>query len=383
MVMTLLLYNFILFGSTTCIFISEKCPRIFDKNIMRFAAFLIITIPAALRFNVGYDYPSYVQIFEKYSAGITPSIELFWLYLLNILTSMGLPSSSFFVVSAILIYGILILSYPKKYGYIINYMYITFFYFQSFTVVRSALALSLIIYALFHLINNKRFFSFTIIIIATGFLIHKSAYLFLIIPIVCFAQKHIKLVYNKIVILILIAFLFTFGLDIINYLIHSPIASWLGYNNYAKLSVFTRPAEINSGLGILLKLSLLSLLFLIPYKHIQDERSLLYFLGLVTIGTFILSLKMFIFSRLHMLFIMGYFFVPYLLLLTTNRYRYLLILYIALSSLLLFEHAIITQNTDRCVSIRVSPYISIFNKEEDQGIPWSVCEERKWKEIYD
>ena len=124
---TFLLYNSILVFSTLFVFLYEKSKERIFSLFFLITAFLIIYIPAAVRYNIGADYFSYVNIYEKYSMGGEIKQEIGLKYLMDFLLFFDLPAHSLFVLSSFLIYMFLFLSYPKRGASIYHFSYMVFF----------------------------------------------------------------------------------------------------------------------------------------------------------------------------------------------------------------------------------------------------------------
>lgn len=69
MIKTLLIYNFVLIASTFFVYISERVKYDFDRRFFLFCGFIVVVFPAAIRFNIAYDYESYVAIYESNALG--------------------------------------------------------------------------------------------------------------------------------------------------------------------------------------------------------------------------------------------------------------------------------------------------------------------------
>lgn len=70
MALTIVLYNSILLFSTLFIYLSEKTTTVLQRKICLVIAFLIIFIPAAIRYFVGVDLPNYEVAFYQIKEGI-------------------------------------------------------------------------------------------------------------------------------------------------------------------------------------------------------------------------------------------------------------------------------------------------------------------------
>ena len=66
--------------------------------------FLIIFLPAALRFNIGTDYSHYTQGFYRYKNGMNPGKELAWNFIYDIVIKFDLRDQWIFIISSFIFY---------------------------------------------------------------------------------------------------------------------------------------------------------------------------------------------------------------------------------------------------------------------------------------
>lgn len=100
---------------------------------------------------------------------------------------------------------------------------------------------------------------------------------------------------------------------------------------------------------------------------------ILIILNVFALITLSFSLTYFIFERLHMLFNPAYMFSILLLKEILDKrdkkeFLYFLIYLLVLGSILLFEKEIFENQSSYCKGNRISPYVSIFNKEDYSGV---------------
>lgn len=60
---TVIFYNFILLSSTFFVWLSEKGKGNLERYFFLGLAFLLVCVPAAIRYDVGADYMSYLAIY--------------------------------------------------------------------------------------------------------------------------------------------------------------------------------------------------------------------------------------------------------------------------------------------------------------------------------
>lgn len=378
MTFTLFLYNFILIFSTICIYLSEKCRNTFDKKFFLLIAWLSVTIPAALRYNIGIDYRGYLEIYNSIYMNYNSYVEIGFKVLTQFIIYFFDSSDAFFIITSALIYYLLFKSYPKKNGYIINYFFVGLFYLLSYTFIRSYIVLGFSMLAIMSLVNDRKHanIKFVITILAAA-LFHKSA--ILLLPIIFFKNRFLsKLLakYNIIVLLALIVF-FVLRFEIVDMLISLPIVSISGYGHYLDNSYYMRVIETGSGLGILFKFILLSIPIIFAKAILKNNKnhSVIIFSCIYAIIALCLGLTYFIFDRIQYLFFFAFILSPYTLtsLIKIKKYKLIvkiLIVFLSLGVLIIFQKEIISNQSNYCQGHRVSPYVSIFNKDADTSLEY-------------
>ena len=155
-----------------------KANKIKINHLAIFGALGSVIVFAGFRYEIGYDYP-------KYLAGFLFDSELkHWEPLFNFLTRLireinfGLDSQALFVLFSFLTIMILFISIKRLTPYyrtsLIIYLLIPGLFLNSFSVVRQAIAMAIILYALFFLTvekDNKKFIAYALV----AFLFHYSS----------------------------------------------------------------------------------------------------------------------------------------------------------------------------------------------------------------
>lgn len=375
MIQTIFIYNLILIASTFFVYCSEKTKYDLDRRFLLFCGFIVVSFPAAIRYNIAYDYESYVEIYDTKALEI--SIELGWKWLINFLSFLDFPAQSLFVASSILTYGILFLSYPKKYGYLVNFTYIVLIYLQSYSFVRSSLALSFVLFIVFKLSSRYSLTVVLLLLAIVGTVVHKSAFLY--IPVFIFGRLLTLDFLSRIKYLLIVSVVpcFLFRFEILDFFLSLPIVDWLGYRGYLSDPHFLQRVELGSGLGFLIKLYALILpLFFIENNKISTSASnYMYAILIAGIVSLILSVTIMIFDRVYLAFILCYPITIYMIFTNFNFKKALLLIFpFLLFVLFFFELSIVKQTSDKCDSLRASPYVSIFNKFDDKSLSTFYCE---------
>ncbi len=367
---TYLFYNLILIASTFFVYLYEKSTDKVLGKLMLFISFLIIFLPAALRYNVGTDYWSYVDIFKRIQNGEITYVEPGYVMLNKVIIYLGLSVEWLFALLAFLIYFLAYKSYPKKNAATYHFLYITVFYLITFTSLRSALTFSITLIALNNYSYNKKFIPFLIwTIIGTFF--HKSILLILIIPLLCTPISLAIIKRYKFILISLFIMCFMYRYELINLILNSSLAEALGYKKYIGNALFTQKTQLGSGLGVLLRaFPLVIFLLLSNYILKYNKRNLpIIIISILCLVSIIFAASIDIFSRLERVYYVAYILAAMAILNSENiKYRYFIVLIIILSRLFLFENEIRISKSSECAGARISPYVSIFNKQDDQSL---------------
>lgn len=192
---------------------------------------------------------------------------------------------------------------------------------MSYTSLRSAIVLMISLIIIFSYINEpqKRLKRFLWLLI--GFSIHTSIIFLLILPILNNRLLNFLIKrYTLLIIFILILF-FIFRIPIVTFILRLPMWDYLPYGNYIKSPLFTQIKEMNSGIGMIIKIApLLLVIFFINDIIKNNKRNIIYiYLCLLTIFSIILASTIDIFSRLDRFFSFTY---PLSLWLIWNIYRF-------------------------------------------------------------
>ncbi|HHH3377418.1 EpsG family protein [Morganella morganii] len=376
---SLVLYNFIFLASSFLLYYSEKLKHRFDRIILTFISWLIIVAPAAIRYNIGVDYRGYVSIYNDIVTNGESYVEPGFKLIITLASFLFNAPEGLFLISSILIYTVLFLSYPKKNSYVINYVFVGMFYLLSYSIIRSYIVLSFTMLGIMILIKNRRYSVFIyFILISLAMTFHKSAAILLIIP---FFNNSLIINFFKrfsYIILFSLVIIFIFRFELTNLIIKSPVIKALGYEHYLNIPQFMRVVEIGTGLGVLFKMVLLLLPIFFSKKIISLNKDLF----IVIISCFLafislcLGLTYFIFDRIQYLFIFAYILSPYALLtlIQVGNLKFiikLIIFVIFLCIFMLFQKDIIANQSTFCFGYRVSPYVSIFNKTSDMSLEYN------------
>ena len=252
-----------------------------NKLGLKLALFFLILI-SGLRYEFGADYASYYSIFNDIKNNnisiYLQELEKGYIYLNRIVTSFNLDFMYiFFIVTSLnlfSIYKILIwLKVSSKdywlilFLYLINYNY----YFYHLSMVRQSVAIYLFTFSLKYL-YEKNFIKFSLLIIL-GTLFHKSAIVLIVV------YSIVKYMNRKLMIILVILGIFC-GIN--QGLTVSLLKFILSTFNLERYSHYIRVAELNTGLGYILRIFIsITLIILLGLKNINLKEKLilkLYFL---------------------------------------------------------------------------------------------------------
>lgn len=382
MVASLIFYNFILLFSTLFVYLSEKVKNRKQELFLLLIAFLIVFLPAAFRYEIGIDYFAYKNIFENIAS--FENYEIGYVFLNKFIYNIGLSYEWLFAIIAFIIYFCFFISYPKQDRAIFHFLLFSIYYFISFNQLRSALALGFILIAIMSFYKSKNLF-FYIVLIFLATMFHKSAILFLLF--VPFLNHTSLKVFKKIHILIIVSIVVIYFLkdSIVYMILNNSITDALGFSRYTNHSKYGTETELNTGLGVVIKI--LILLFpMLFYKKIlngdKDKLIFIYIIFVCLIAVFFAS-TIDIFSRFERIFIIAYVLAIILVKATkTILFRKTYVLLGLLYFFIIFNKDILNGSTDfkeTCGGYRIQPYISIFNKEDSkrvQELTWQkhICE---------
>lgn len=387
MAFSLVFYNAILLFSTLFIWLSEKASTVGQRKLCTVIAFLIVFLPAALRYEIGIDYFSYQIIFENIRDGLDP----FWqskmepgYYFLNwIVAKLGGEFESLIILISLLITLFFFKSYPKNHKAIFHLILWTVVYFETFNTLRSMLAGAVLLYAVMSYSREEKLYSYIFLVLLAA-MFHKSAFLFLFIPV--FFQKSFvrSLSKAKVVFPLLIVISVLFGQPIIEFVFNSSLTATLGFSRYVD-SWYNKEVELGTGLGVFSVLIFFIYALVVASKPLERENSILIAVVLLSAISVALASYVTIFYRIKLLFIIG-FPLAVLLILDGPRKQFSTVIIVMFLTLNLFNfnRGILNGSTDymeTCRGARITPYVSVFNKEDSKRDP-HLTRFARWCDAY-
>lgn len=293
---TFILYCAIILLATINALVAEYSRYKFLDYIFRGLCFLILWIPAALRYDIGTDYAAYAARF--YGDFYDPTE--FGLYMIfDIVKYFGGGVEWAFAIVALLTYFPICFGMPKR-GYTITIFFFSIIlYLSTYNLIRQDLAVCIIAFAFvrYLIIDYSKLKFLIFVLIASIF--HASALLCLLFVFIRPIQSH-----RLMLIIISVAIAFTFLVDIPSAIFDNALFQASRYADYAD-NQYSRATELGSGLGVLIKLCIPLTMFIHSKKLLEydDKFTFVIFANLLYLCTVILSSHIYIFGRLAALFI--------------------------------------------------------------------------------
>jgi len=281
--------------------------KYYYKGIFIFMSFYILLLLASIRYNIGTDYSNYSAIFNEIKYGIEVHTEIGYYYLNKGVIFLNLPFETVIFISSLLILIFIYKSVSRKYLMLFIFLYISSnSYFQSLSLIRQALAISIALYAVSNIYKSGFLKYLLWILFASSF--HLSAILYL--PIYFLRKLPITYIYAF---LLIIWFYIVMNTDIINFIINT-ILPMTPYGIYVGGKYFTKEIMLGSGLGVAFRLIIgfIILLYSSKIRKKFPEANILLLLLFIYEVSYILSLKIYIFNRLADTFSLFFIFIiPY------------------------------------------------------------------------
>lgn len=185
---------------------SQKAKSI---KLAKFITFNLLFIPAAIRYGIGIDFPTYIKMFDSVAEGINTytniKMDLGWYWLNRIVYLIGGSGQIVIAIAAFLSIYFIFSEIDNKDWVLFAPIFILVFYTWVFTTVRQMLVVCMFFYAFKK--YQKGYLKQAIIILILSFFIHKSAIFYL--PILFIANK-LNFDHKSSIIYFLICFAFCF-----------------------------------------------------------------------------------------------------------------------------------------------------------------------------
>lgn len=360
--MTVVIYNLVLLYSTFFVWLSDVSKSRWVRFFFLFVAFLVIFIPAAIRFEVGTDFVSYINIYENLEKH--EYIDPGYYYLNLFLKNIGANSQWIMVLSAFIVSLLMVFSYPRKSGVVFHVALFSLIYFFSFNGIRQAIAVLFVLVAFNLFLDSKKFF-IPFLMVVLGSFFHESV--LLILPLFVISGFFVGFLKSRYFFgfSVLIYFIFELYVTDILYVVEVMLRSYGSvYAEYFQSHHFSK-TELGTGLGVAVKL-IFSFYFIFNLKKLVPDNEGYAYLGAFTlfyILSIVLAKHINIFARLEHVFL----FVPvcnvYALWIAKEiKYSKLASLVFISFLLLSFQMAALSTPTQYSDPM-LNPYKTIFNRD--------------------
>lgn len=326
-------YLFILVLSSGSAFCASFAKDTYAGNLLKLATFLILFIPAALRYEIGEDYNDYRVMYNDISNGKFSNKEIGYVYLNFIISRMGGNFQTVMAAMAFLTYGLFCLAFPKKYFYLFIPILVMNIYMWSYQSVRQIFTVAVGYYAYKKYYLQEKYIKF-LLAIAIACLFHSSAIIYLVI-ILFFKTMKIN-AYSAFFLFAAISLIyFRYTNQIINIVINLIISKT--HYSYYLGSSWWDPVSIGGGLGVLFRSVLLGIIILFSKKTNltkQDNEALIVFLIFALFNMFFL--KIHILGRISRSLLFSHFLMAESIFTSKLKYRKILLLFIYFAFFVMF-----------------------------------------------
>lgn len=311
---TVFFYNFILFSSAFFVWLSDKISSKAGRWLFMSAAFCIILLPSALRYDVGTDFFNYIHIYEYIND--YENIEKGFYYVNILLRNVDADPQWMIVTLSSIFTFVFFLALPDKDKWLIFFVFTLTSYFISFNQIRQAIAIAFTLLSVRYFLN-KELLLFVIALIIGG-LFHKTALLLIPVGLVSIVPlpKWIKfyfIPFSMVFTLLLVSFMPSLFFGICEFfLVKLELHKYANYFSSARHFVSRGDA---TNIGVLVKLCL-CLYFILLTKIILTDNDrnifIVYMIFLYSIST-VLAASIIIFIRMQSIFIPGLVYAIYLI----------------------------------------------------------------------
>jgi hypothetical protein len=135
--------------------------------IFKTLTFLLLFVPSALRYGIGYDYFGYERYFNEIKLGRDVVIDIGFLYFYRLINYFG-GSFQFQLLAGImslLTIGFFLNAFPKKIFYLCVPIFVMFLYLWVYTTIRQIFVSSLVFFAYNKFFLKKKYISFLFLLL--------------------------------------------------------------------------------------------------------------------------------------------------------------------------------------------------------------------------
>ncbi len=282
------------------LYMYSKAKESYGALCLKIFSFMIIFLPAALRFNIGTDYQNYVDIFDSILLNENVTTEVGWRLLNKVCIFFHLPKQFLFIISSFIIY-ILVFKITKKNYIILLITFYLYLYTASFNIIRNCICLAFVLCGYFYISKNenKKGLMYTFF----GCLFHNSGYIFLLVYIFSFM---IKLNKKKTLFMFFCIYIIFKLVNIKD--IFETISVFYGFKWAYYFTSEKYFSTSSVGFGVLLRHFFLIFTYLLcdESKVSKKEFSLMSIMFLCLSISDFLSCQLILFFRLHICFYVSY-----------------------------------------------------------------------------
>lgn len=344
-----MLFYIIYFSTALCFSACVTyCKDVKYINLFKFLSFITIWLPVAFRYNVGNDYPNYVDIFDSISKGMATYIEPGYWWMNYIISKLDGNVQIVFALSSFIILFFFFKGVEKEKWFIYTLIFLLVIFVWYCSTIRQMMSASMAFYAWRQKEKGENFVAVLLIVFA--FLFHYSS---LIYPLLYLFAKKVKIGHLSGIILFIIALFMSFQKGDLLTSFLSELLSNTMYGNYTEVAWF-QPVEMESGYGMLLRY--FAYFIIIISFPLKESNRFIFSLFVCYIIIDIISIQVEIINRIGRGFI--FIFLPciYNIVSIHSRFRQIsTLVVISIFTILLLKQMSVGYNY--CI-----PYQSIFNK---------------------
>ena len=328
-----LLYNSILLSSLVFGYLAEYANFKQFRFLARFIVFIGLFLPAALRYDVGYDYWSYSAIYTGImDAG--SAVEPGFLFLQEAGRSLNLDTQWIFVLSSFVMYFPIAFLIGRKSFFLIVTFYTLYLYLEGLSFVRQYLAVTFLIVGLYHYLyscGKKKY----LVYFFSSLLFHLSSIFYLLTLFI----RNWKIKSSGVIwTIVIVGYIMFVKLALAEHAFTVVGLILPRYAAYADSS-YNVDTELGSGVGVLLRLTIPFCVFLYRGRLLQanPRNNYLIWLNIAYVIVTYLTIEIAILGRLNDLFSFVLLFSVSGLLQMNSINKKVIIVLLLFFSLLLFE----------------------------------------------
>lgn len=351
--------------STLFVYLSDKGKTSLDRRVLLFLAFLLVTIPSAIRYDVGTDYLNYVEIYNSINYGreyLEPAY-----YLLNIsLNSIGAHFQWVFAISAFLFSLLVFKSYPIRKAWIVHLLFFGIFLFYSFNILRQTIAIAFCLLAISKFINKEYLLYFALCFM--GFLFHSSALIMVFLGLLALIPVSNNFKSS------VAPLLFSFAL-VLTFLLVNSVTQYIGlvlpyigladYQSYFSGKYFVG-RENATGLTVIFWMifAIYTFFNIKLILNVNREYWIIILMMFLYSFTFILSFNIVIFGRLTLYFSLAPILLAHILWqLPVNKSLNRLVVFLVISFVVIMFSKVALSSEESNKVLKIVPYKTIFSLE--------------------